>query len=100
MQIFCFDMMLMQICARRKIGPGFVVHDSHIFDGVDNRQIAKALQIGATLAQQYQFQYIVTMNSDMAPDGKIGGFDISEFVVPTRLLDDGKDGGLFGLRFN
>ena len=47
MQIFCFDMMLMRICAEQGIQPGFLVHDSHLFDGVDTRQVAKALQIGA-----------------------------------------------------
>ena len=27
MQIFCFDMMLMRLCAKRNIGPGFLIHD-------------------------------------------------------------------------
>ena len=100
MQIFCFDMMLMQVCVARKIGPGFLVHDSHIFDGVDSRQVAKALQVGADLSARNGFQYIITMNSDMAPDDHVAGFDISDFVLARRLLDDGADGGLFGVRFD
>ncbi len=28
MQIFCFDMMLMELCARRRLGPGFLIHES------------------------------------------------------------------------
>ena len=47
MQIFCFDLMLADLAARRGIGPGFLIHDSHLFDGVDERQVAKALQLGA-----------------------------------------------------
>ena len=47
MQIFCFDMMLMKLCAERGIGPGFLIHDSHLFDGVNERQVAKDIQIGA-----------------------------------------------------
>ncbi|MCA9598429.1 MAG: DUF2326 domain-containing protein [Myxococcales bacterium] len=39
MQIFCFDMMLLSLTHGRS--PGFVIHDSHISDGVDERQIGK-----------------------------------------------------------
>ena len=41
MQVFCFDMMLMRLCAKRVIGPGFLIHDSHLFDGVDGRQVVR-----------------------------------------------------------
>lgn len=43
MQIFCFDLMLTEISLRQGRGPGFLIHDSHLFDGVDERQVAKAL---------------------------------------------------------
>jgi uncharacterized protein YydD (DUF2326 family) len=69
MQIFCFDMTLMRLAQERGIGPGFLVHDSHLFDGVDERQVARALQVGARNAQELGFQYIVTMNSDAVPAG-------------------------------
>jgi uncharacterized protein YydD (DUF2326 family) len=101
MQIFCFDLMLMELSARRNIGPKFLVHDSHIFDGVDERQIAKALQLGAEKSESLGFQYIVTMNSDAIPkDGFKNGFDINKYIMPTRLTDATEDGGLFGFRFN
>jgi uncharacterized protein YydD (DUF2326 family) len=57
MQIFCFDMMLMQMVAARQMGPGFLIHDSHLFDPVDSRQVGTALRLGATLAQEKEFQY-------------------------------------------
>ena len=60
MQIFCFDMMLMRLCSKRRIGPGFLIHDSHLFDGVDGRQLISALKLGAELADELKFQYIVT----------------------------------------
>ena len=66
MQIFCFDMMLMRLCAKRQIGPGFLIHDSHLFDGVDGRQVISALRAGSEIAQKLDFQYIVTMNEDDA----------------------------------
>jgi len=99
MQIFCFDMMLMKLCAEKGIGPGFLFHDSHLFDGVDERQVATALQIGAQNADKLCFQYIVTMNQDMVPRGMPSGFDLEKYVLPTRLTDATEDGGLFGIRF-
>lgn len=98
MEIFCFDMMLQRMCARQEIGPGFLVHDSHLFDGVDPRQTGRALAIGARLAQEIGFQYLVTLNSDvlseLPPD-----FKVESYVLPQRLTDATENGGLFGMRF-
>ncbi|AKQ70213.1 hypothetical protein A176_007125 [Myxococcus hansupus] len=99
MQIFCFDMMLMRLCTERGRGPGFLVHDSHLFDGVDERQVAKALQLGARLSDELGFQYIVTMNSDAVPRDLPPGFSLDRHVLPIRLTDATEDGGLFGIRF-
>ena len=99
MQIFCFDLMLMKLCSERGIGPGFLVHDSHLFDGVDERQIATALHVGMSNAEKLGYQYIVTMNSDTVPEKLPDGLDFSKHVLPTRLTDDTEDGGLFGIRF-
>jgi uncharacterized protein YydD (DUF2326 family) len=98
MQIFCFDMMLVQIVSSRGIGPGFLVHDSHLFGPVDSRQVGTALNLGSNLANEKKFQYIVTLNSDKqveAPDN----FAISQFEMPIKLTDITETGGLFGLRF-
>ncbi len=100
MQVFCFDMMLTEIGLQRNHGPGFLIHDSHLFDGVDERQIAKALQLGAERAEAAGFQYICTLNSDALPqDGFRRGFDVADYVMDTRLTDATDTGGLFGLRF-
>ncbi|WP_170346902.1 ABC-three component system protein [Ruegeria atlantica] len=100
MQIFCFDLMLIELCTRRGTSPGFLIHDSHLFDGVDERQVAKALQLGAEKAESLGFQYIVTMNSDAIPsEGFQRGFNIYDHVLPTRITDAVDDGGLFGIRF-
>lgn len=99
MQIFCFDMMLMQLCAARGIGPGFVIHDSHLFDGVDERQVAGSLAVGAKKAANCQWQYIVTMNSDAMPRAFPDGFNLTPYILPVRLTDARDNGGLFGIRF-
>ena len=99
MQIFCFDMMLMRLCASRGVGPGFLIHDSHLFDGVDGRQLISALKVGAETAQELGFQYIVTMNEDDAFKETVAGFDLRDHVLGTVLTDAIEDGGLFGFRF-
>ena len=100
MQIFCFDLMLTRIGTQQGRWPSFLIHDSHLFDGVDERQVAKALQLGAQRADEDGFQYIVTMNSDSVPtEGFTGGFNLQDHVVPTPLTDATESGGLFGFRF-
>ena len=97
--VFCFDMMLMRLCAQHGTGPGFLVHDSHLFDGVDGRQIVSALNLGAETAEELGFQYIVTMNEDDAFKERFDGFDMGRYVLDTVLTDSTEDGGLFGFRF-
>lgn len=99
MQILCFDLMLMTLLHERNTGPRFLVHDSHIFDGVDERQIANALMLGARLTEELGFQYIVMMNSDTIPAFP-EEFDFEKYVNPVRLTDASGDGGLFGFKFD
>lgn len=100
MQIFCFDLMLLELSSRRGKSPGFLIHDSHLFDGVDERQIAKALQLGADRAAEHGYQYIITINSDALPkQGYRAGFDINSYILNTRVTDENETGGLFGMRF-
>lgn len=49
MKVFCYDLTLSQLRAKYPDMPGFLIHDSTIFDGVDERQIAKALELAAFL---------------------------------------------------
>ena len=99
MQIYCFDMAMISILREQGENIDFLVHDSHLFDSVDSRQVAHALVTGKDLANQYGFQYIVTMNSDQIPYEYLpDGFDIDSITVEPRLTDT-DDGGLFGLRF-
>lgn len=100
MQIFCFDMMLMRLCAKRRVGPGFLIHDSHLFDGVDGRQVIRALRVGAETAEELGFQYIVTMNEDDAFKEKEVGFNLNNYMLGIKLTDATEDGGLFGIRFD
>jgi uncharacterized protein YydD (DUF2326 family) len=99
MQIFCFDIMIMQLLCEKNMSPGFLIHDSHLFDPVDERQVATALQVGAKKAEELGFQYIVTMNSDQIPSEFTGNFNVSNYILPVCLTDATENGGLFGIRF-
>jgi uncharacterized protein YydD (DUF2326 family) len=99
MVIFCFDLTMAVIAHRGGRGPDFLVHDSHLFDGVDSRQIARALQLGSSVAADEGIQYIVTMNSDDLQKAAGHGFNAEQYLLPVRLTDDREDGGLFGFRF-
>lgn len=99
MQIFCFDLTIASLCLRRGQGPGFIVHDSHLFEPVDGRQFAQALRIAADFSNETGIQYITLLNSDeLARAQAESGHDFSEYVVETKL-SDAPNGGLFGIRF-
>lgn len=99
MKIFCYDMMLAGLWAARPGSPGFLAHDSDLFEGVDSRQTAKALRLAATESTERQFQYICTMNTDDVPrDDFDKGFDFDSLVAAT-LTDRDAGGSLLGIRF-
>lgn len=100
MEIFCFDLTIASLCQSRGLGPGFLIHDSHLFEPVDGRQFAKALRIGAELAEENEIQYIVTLNSDELLRAETeSGENFRNFVLEP-VLSDAPDGGLFGFRFD
>jgi uncharacterized protein YydD (DUF2326 family) len=99
MQIFTFDLTLATICANRGSWPGFLIHDSHIFDGVDGRQVASALKVAGERTKLLGGQYIITMNSDdLEKAEKEGEVSFAEAIVHPEL-DDSPTGCLFGFRF-
>ncbi len=102
MDIYCFDITLLRLVAGRgSLGPGFLFHDSHLFDGVDGRQIASALSFGKRIAEELGVQYIVTMNSDIFDALPLSADLVrQEIVLPTLLSDATDTGGLFGLTFS
>lgn len=98
MKVFCFDLMLAQIWAAKNPSPKFLFHDSRLFDGVDERQRAKALILAEREARTRGFQYICTLNSDSIPANQLGDFNLESFVR-LRLTDHDLSGCLLGVRF-
>lgn len=98
--IFLFDITCVVVGMKNGTAPGILVHDSQLFDSMDDRQLASCLNIGARLAEEYGFQYIVTLNTDRLEAAEKIGFDRSDYPIPVSLTDNGESGGLFGFRFN
>jgi uncharacterized protein YydD (DUF2326 family) len=102
-ETFMFDTTCLITAIKNSRAPRILVHDSHLFDAIDGRQIASCLNIGARLAEQHSFQYIVTLNSDfidLVEAQSDGAFDAGPYIMSTRLTDATDDGGLFGFRFS
>lgn len=101
MKVFCYDMLIAELGASRSHRPDFLVHDSTIFDGVDERQIALALMLAKKKSEEIGFQYICLMNSDTIPVKELDEQFKASFMDSVILrLDDSTDtGGLLGIRF-
>ena len=102
-ETFMFDIVCLISGIKGQRAPRILVHDSHLFDAIDSRQVASCLNIGARLAEEHGFQYIVTLNSDFLDSVQSqseGAFDAEPYIMSTRLTDATEDGGLFGFRFD
>lgn len=101
-ETFMLDMVCTIAAMKANRAPRLLVHDSHLFDAIDGRQVASCLNIGARLAEEHGFQYIVTLNSDFLASVEAqsdGAFDADPYMLSTRLTDETEAGGLFGFRF-
>ena len=99
MKIFCYDLMIAQLWASGEPSPRVLIHDSTIFDGVDERQMAQSLELAQNKSENSGFQYVCALNSDTLPSDDFStGFDLDRFVR-LRLTDASEEGGLLGIRY-
>jgi uncharacterized protein YydD (DUF2326 family) len=99
MEIFALDLMLAQLWSERTPGPRVLIHDSALFDGVDERQVAQAVERAAAEAERCGFIYLCTMNSDSLPVEEFSeGFSVDRYVR-ARLTDESPAGSLLGMRY-
>jgi uncharacterized protein YydD (DUF2326 family) len=101
MKVFCYDLMLSQLWSQHVDMPGFCIHDSTMFDAVDERQVARAMELAAKEAENKGFQYICTLNSDKVPYNEFTSKFKKEFnnYIRVKFNDATEDGGLLGFRF-
>lgn len=100
MKVFCFDVTLMQLWSDRSPAPEFLIHDSLLYDGVDERQKALALDLAAREADRLNWQYICTFNSDEYPTHLLPDGSPAAAQPILTLTDATADGTLLGLRFS
>lgn len=102
MKVFCYDLATMQINSTElKRNWDTLIHDSTIFDGVDERQVSKALELAINEANDKNFQYICTLNSDSIPRRDFSQDFLDKFnsFVRITLKDDTISGGILGIRY-
>ena len=99
MKVLCYDLMRAELWSQREASPSLLIHDSTIFADVDERQIARALELGERKSRECGFQYIVCLNSDKIPWDELSkDLDIKDYVRLT-LTDDKPAGSILGIRF-
>lgn len=99
MKVFCYDLMLIQRWQQQPYSPGILIHDSALFDGVDERQVGLALQLMVNESEKHGFQYICTLNTDQIPSNdELRNFSLDPYCA-LRLKDDRPENSLLGLRF-
>lgn len=101
MKVFCYDMVIAELGTEKKNFPNFLIHDSTIFDGVDERQVSRALMLAKIKCEELGLQYISLINSDMIPYGEFDEDFSKEFdeSIILKISDEQETGGLLGIRF-
>ena len=100
MKVFCYDLTLAQLWAAQPHHPGLLLHDSPMFDGVDERQKAAAWMRAKAESERLGFQYICMVNTDDIPAGEVmQGMDLRDPSLVRAVLTDQPDGCLLGIRF-
>jgi uncharacterized protein YydD (DUF2326 family) len=99
MKIFCFDLMLSEFIRREDRRIDFLIHDSTLYDAVDSRQRALALERALEVCNKLGTQYICALNSDMVPwEDFSKNFDFNSRIRLT-LTDRDRAGALLGIQF-
>lgn len=97
MVVFCFDLVVATLRARRGGRFRSLVHDSSMFADVDPRQYGLALQLAYHVSQTEKFQYVCCLNVGALPRDHLGDLDL-EPHIKLKLSDDGDAGRLLGKR--
>lgn len=97
MVVFCFDLVVATLRARRRANFLLLVHDSSMFADVDQRQYGLALQLAYRVSAAERFQYVCSLNVGALPREHLGELELDPLIV-LRLSDDGDGGRLLGTR--
>jgi uncharacterized protein YydD (DUF2326 family) len=101
-EVLLFDLLAAQEWGPRNPRVQLLVHDSLMFDPMDPRQIAHAIELARTQCDSFHYQYLVLLNESQVPHEDLGRFKNGidfEGVHQPFYLSDTEDGGLFGFQF-
>lgn len=99
MVVFCFDLMIATLRARRSSTFDTLIHDSALFADVDPRQYGLALQLAYQEAKAEGFQYICCLNAGALPTEQLGDLPL-DTLIRQRLTDDNDRSRLLGIRLS
>lgn len=99
MSIFCFDLMLATLRARRNFPFLTLIHDSTMFADVDPRQYGLALQLAQEESEAEGFQYICCLNAGALPLGHLGELNLDKYTR-LRITDDNDKTRLLGKKLS
>jgi len=99
MVVFCFDLMVATLRARRSSAFDTLIHDSALFADVDPRQYGLALQLAYREARTEGFQYICCLNAGALPKEQLGDLPL-DTLIRQKLTDDNDHTRLLGVRLS
>lgn len=99
MVVFCFDLMVATLRARRSSAFDTLIHDSSLFADVDPRQYGLALQLAHQEAEKEGFQYICCLNAGALPTDQLGDLPLED-LIKQKLTDDDDYSRLLGMRLS
>jgi len=83
----CLDLTIAALWADRSKRPGFLVHDSTLFECVDERQRTLALDLLRRETTNRDYQHVLTLNTNELPRKLPDGFERKQYE---RLLLKGR----------
>jgi uncharacterized protein YydD (DUF2326 family) len=100
MAIYSYDISVAQVWQMTDHKVGFLLHDSLLFEGVDERQIALALDYAKQRSDALGFQYIALINSDNLPIADLRELGLKwQNHIRLQLGDSRPEDTLLGFRF-
>ncbi|MFE0037659.1 DUF2326 domain-containing protein [Streptomyces sp. NPDC059015] len=101
MSIYSYDIAVAQVWQESERSVGFLIHDSLLFEGVDERQIALSLNYAKEKCERLNFQYIACINSDNIPISDLDDIGLRwQDHVRLQLGDSRPEDALLGFRFS
>ena len=99
MKAFAIDMTIYRQQKLCEHAMALMLHDGEMFTSVDERQVAKALELASEYALERGGQYFTGFNDDRLPtSGFSDGFDV-EGCIALKLYDGATENKLLGIEF-